>query len=138
MKFYIAGRYSRRKELLGYAQKLRDHGHIVTSRWLDGTHEALDSCGSKNDHLAWAGEDLNDIAQADIFLAFTESGGSGRGGRHFEAGFALALGKLIVCFGPKEQTIFYAPHPRFDDFWEAVAYALRGAHKAKNTMISMF
>jgi len=124
MKFYLAGRYSRRKELLGYAQQLRDLGHVVTSRWLDGTHEALDSCASQDDRSFWAEDDLNDINNADIFLAFTESDSSGRGGRHFEAGFAAATGKLIVCFGPEEGNIFYAFFPRFEDFWEAVDYAL--------------
>lgn len=105
MKIYLAGRYGRREELLGYAAKLgAEFGHEVTSRWLRGEHEASDGNPTPEQAEQWAEDDLADIARADMLVAFAEEPNSqhGRGGRHVEFGYALALGLVVVVVGQRE------------------------------------
>ncbi len=126
MKFYLAASYGRRKELSGYADILRRHGHVVTSRWLDGDHEALDSnlLHPVNRDLAqkFLHDDLEDLFCADAIVAFTEPpNGPSRGGRHVEFGIALAQGHRLFVIGPRENLFYFAPGVRqyksFDEFW---------------------
>lgn len=116
MKFYLAGRYSRRKELLGYAEQLKALGHEVTSRWLDGKHEAKDKTATPNEMARWAKEDLKDIRAAQALILFTESELTPRGGRLVEFGYAVGKGKRVYTVGPMEN-IFCAHVNRFDT-WE--------------------
>ena len=39
MWVYLAGRYSRREELLGYAAEIDRAGHETCSTWIAGSHE---------------------------------------------------------------------------------------------------
>lgn len=104
--FYLAGRFSRVEELLGVRDVLVATGHHVTSRWLDGDHQA-----EEDDIEAmrrFAQEDVDDILRADVLIAFTETPrtpSTNRGGRHVELGIALGVGPriitTIVC-GPYE------------------------------------
>ena len=105
MKIYLAGRYSRRAELAGYAAQLRAMGHEVTSRWLDGEHEAVELGGkaTRSDEAEWACADAHDVLRADMLVAFTEADGGGRrGGRHVEFGLAVAWDKDLAIIGPRE------------------------------------
>lgn len=106
IKFYFAGRYGRRKELLEYAEALRCAGHEVTSRWLNGEHEMHDEKPSHDQAKMFAMDDLQDIHRADILVAFTESpgdaNGRARGGRHVELGYALARGMYVIVVGHRE------------------------------------
>lgn len=115
MNVYLAARYERRLELVGYAEDLRDLGHVVTSRWLHG-----------NDALPVPEQvrmDLEDIDRADAVVSFTESPGIySRGGRHVEFGYALAKGKRLILVGPPEN-IFQAAcaFEQYLDFGELLA-----------------
>lgn len=93
---YLAARYSRRVELCAYRDDLIAAGCEVTSRWLNGTHEAIDGTASHEQRGAWAQEDLEDIDAAEVLIAFTESADSGhsRGGRHVELGYALSRHRM--------------------------------------------
>lgn len=126
MKIYLAARYSRRLELCGYRESLQFAGHLVTSRWLNGSHQ-IDRDGLKLGALGeeyvesgteeraaelrdfFASEDMEDVRNADLVLAFTEEprADASRGGRHVEAGLALAWGKPLRIVGPREN-IFYS------------------------------
>lgn len=104
MKIYLAGRYSRRLELLKYSEELNEIGYEVTSRWIRGDHETDDDMLSFEEGCRFAKEDLEDIAAADVLIAFTENPeddvkGSSRGGRHVELGYALAAGKRVIVVG---------------------------------------
>ena len=93
MKIYLAGRYSRRKELFGYAQELGLLGHRITALWLQGKHEAKDAEPTHEEARSWAESDILGIDRADMVVAFTEGPdcpGKARGGRHVELGYALA------------------------------------------------
>lgn len=141
MRIYLASRYSRRQELLGYKWQLRDLGHTVTSRWLNGSHQISDAGipigetgealiegddGSTDDRAAklradFAIEDMQDVIQAETLIAFTEPprSNASRGGRHVELGAALALRKQVVVIGHRENIFCWLPHVRFFETWDA-------------------
>jgi nucleoside 2-deoxyribosyltransferase len=122
MHIYLAAQYRRRLELCEYKTQLEALGHHVTSRWLLGAHEALDN-GHDPFDVAWmahcAQEDVNDIAAAQVVIAFTEPPRStaSRGGRHVELGYAQAWGKQVVICGPRENVFCALPKvQQYDSF----------------------
>jgi hypothetical protein len=111
-KAYLAARYSRHDEMQGVRDVLSVlHGIEITSRWIDChtdvvgdftssfTPEFLNAspelCAPLGRH------DLDDIDRADTVISFTSSDG-GKGGRHVELGYALALGKQTIVIGARE------------------------------------
>ena len=116
---YLASRFDRRQELQGYRKVLSDAGVTVTSRWLDEQNTE-----GGGDRQMFAEHDLEDIRRADILLAFTEDPkiGYAKGGRHHEAGYAMALGKEIWVT-PYAENIFLQMQQvrRFDSFDDVVA-----------------
>ncbi len=119
MKIYLAARYSRREELVGYAEELRAAGHIITSRWLRGRHEhkGPEALMPLEHRELWALENNEDILSSDCVVSFTEPEDSpyGRGGRHVEFGLALATGRRLVVVGHREnifhcvRSVIYCP-----------------------------
>jgi len=111
---YLASRYGRREEMLSNARLLVSLGYRVTSRWVEGGHEMKDEASSSEELRRFADEDLNDLREADILLAFTESPGDvpgrARGGRWVEFGFALATGKIVVVVGYRENVFCHLSH----------------------------
>jgi nucleoside 2-deoxyribosyltransferase len=74
---------------------------------------------------AFAMDDIEDIQAADALIAFTERPFSdkGRGGRHVEFGYALALKKTIYMIGPRENVFHCLPEvTRFRTWPEFIAY----------------
>jgi nucleoside 2-deoxyribosyltransferase len=123
MKIYLASRYSRREELAGYAKRLEETGHhVVTARWLQGLHEADERTAAIELRQRFAYEDLADLDEADVLVAFTEEPYkiATRGGRHVELGYALAKGKLVVIVGPVEN-VFCSLALQYDSFDELLA-----------------
>lgn len=115
MWVYLAGRYSRREELVRVADDLQSAGHYVTSRWLHGGHqisdEGLNAERDEELRTRFAVEDWEDLESADALIAFTEAPRSSttRGGRHVEFGAALAMGKLCLIVGPRENVFYGLP-----------------------------
>lgn len=128
IRVYLAGRYSRREEFRGYAETMRALGLVPAARWLDGSHEGIDTGhgqvqAPQKDQAQWAGEDLADVRNCDLVVCFTEPEGSTytRGGRHVEAGYAIACGKRILIVGPRENIFYNLPFmPRYDTFEDAM------------------
>lgn len=117
---YLAGRYSRREELNGYAEDLRALGFTVDARWLLGLHQYGEDADraeadlGTHDDLAqrFALEDVEDLLRADICVSFTETPrqpSTNRGGRHVEFGLARGWGKILVLVGPRENAFHYLP-----------------------------
>ena len=107
MKIYLATRYRRIDEMKRRAEDLRNLGHLVTSRWVDGHHEAPGAL----DDPSWPGiaqEDVDDVRAADVVVSFTQKRGGG-GGRHVEFGLGLGLGKRLVLVGPREHLFHTLP-----------------------------
>lgn len=94
MRIYLAGSYSRRLELLARARELEALGHAITSRWLDGHHETrpdIDGNGTVEERAEWAGEDIRDLLDSQCIIVFNDGQPGTRGGKHFEAGYAMCL-----------------------------------------------
>lgn len=121
MKIYLASRYGRRLELVGYANRLQGLGHVVTSSWLLGTHEIHDTCPSLALGAQFAREDQVDLMGSDMMISFTEAPNSphSRGGRHVEFGMALSARKKCVVIGYRENVFHYLPEVLFYDDWDA-------------------
>lgn len=108
MYIYLAARYSRIDELNRYADILRERGHDITSRWLKGAHQISDDGLSREadreTRERFAVEDIADINNSDLLIAFTEPprSSNSRGGRHVEFGYALGLGTEVFVVGPRE------------------------------------
>lgn len=139
---YLAARYSRRLELCEYRKQLREIGHLVEARWLDGAHQISDSgapLGNDGEKLVegddgsaspraaelraqFADDDWTDVLQADLAISFTEPPRSeaSRGGRHVEFGMALAHGHRVIVVGYRENLFHWIPWVEFYPKWEEV------------------
>lgn len=139
-RYYFAGRYSRADELSTYRNQLQElmASAVVTSRWLDHHDGELEASYTPEflnafPEVCWqhGQADLDDLDEADVIVSFTGAGG--KGGRHIEHGYALALHRLpdiasgdfddmrLVLIGPREN-IFHC-HPateQFDDWNEFI------------------
>lgn len=130
MKLYLAARFSRLPELLGYKAELEADGFEVTSRWLLGGHEYV---GTPDEEMPvefsshCAAIDIEDIDRADLIVCFTEAPRSGpaRGGRHVEFGYALARGMPTLIVGHRENVFYCLPEVDFAPDWPSARDALR-------------
>jgi nucleoside 2-deoxyribosyltransferase len=111
MKVYLAAAWSRRAEIEEVAVRLRKLGVEVTSNWL--TEEKAQQTGAMEKFLRdRAYLDLNDVACADAIVRFTDpefiakaayvATSLASGARHFEMGYAKALGKTMYVVGGKQ------------------------------------
>lgn len=118
MKIYIASRYSRRKEMEGYADTLSDLGHEITATWVYGGEEGL-----TREDIAIL--DYKDVRRAQAVLSFTEPHGSWNpaGARHTEFGWGYEMGKKCFIVGEKEIVFHHLPGViQFNTFEEARNY----------------
>ena len=130
MKIYLASRYTRREELLRYAQELAGMGHIITSRWIYGSHQISDdglsdeACEELRKRFAL--EDYIDLLTAECVVSFTEPPKSpfSRGGRHVEFGMAIASSKRCIVVGYRENVFHCLPGVQFYPDWESLNKAL--------------
>ena len=120
---YLAARYTRREELLGYRADLEALGHTVTSRWLNGSHQISDAGlseeGTREERERFALEDWEDLRAAEWTIAFTEEPrvSNSRGGRHVELGAALAWGHRVTIIGPRENVFCCLEWVEHYDAW---------------------
>lgn len=130
MLIYLAARYERREELCRYRDELQALGHVVTSRWLSGSHLITDEQlhSSEHDHLQmrFALEDVEDLESANMVISFTESpdAGSVRGGRHVEFGIAWEACKVCLVVGYRENIFHSLPSVTFFPTWGACLDAI--------------
>lgn len=136
MKVYLAARYSRRTELLGYAAELDACGIEVTARWIQGLHEIPPKGVEANSakHHQWcAMDDIEDIEAADVLVAFTEDADNvhwrNTGGRHVELGYAFGRGKHIIICGHHENVFCHLPVFGFAADWEGARLLLEHANR---------
>jgi hypothetical protein len=131
MKVYLAARYSRHVEMQAYAADLRAHGHVVTSRWIEGNHDlpmGINQDEAEAIGVRFAQEDWADLMEAGAVINFTEAPGAPgrqRGGRHVEFGIALAMRKRLIIVGPRENVFHHLPGVEVAPNWPA-ALAMLG------------
>ena len=115
MNIYIAASFRRVEEANHVAARLRALGMVVTSRWLNGSHQVHGSKAAEAvegempeiplaEGRLFANDDVEDISKADVLVVLTDRPYStqSRGGHHVETGLALGMGKLVIIFGPRE------------------------------------
>lgn len=127
--YYLAGRFDRKDELAGYARQIEAAGGRVSSRWLTGVHDVASEQELTNEHLSeFAYDDLDDIAEADVFILFTEepSVGYTTGGRMVEFGYALNSNSFKRCYiiGPWENIFTRLNECEQYDTWADFAEAM--------------
>ena len=126
IKVYIAGHYSHRLELLKRARELEELGHYeVTSRWLLGLHERRDTDPTDQEKTEWAREDLTNVDEADLLIAFVDMEPS-RGGKETEFGYALGIEMPTIVVG-ESKNIFYVLGDKHFKSWEECKIYLKGA-----------
>lgn len=127
-RIYLAGRYSDKELITERATDLARAGHKIVSRWIAEPHPPQTQLSdiTTGELVAYANIDITDIHRCDTFLFFSVDPlvPTHRGGRHVEFGYALALGKRIVVFGPKENIFHYIPNEvmHYDRWDSLVAY----------------
>lgn len=102
MRIYLAATYGQMLEMRNIASKLRDAGHEITARWIDGKEEGqTKGFGARMD--------IADIDYADTIISFTLAPHTLHtgGGRHFEMGYAYCAGKRTIIIGLKGEHIFH-------------------------------
>lgn len=115
MRVYIAARFSKRPEANQLAQKLQILGHTITSRWVlpEATHvmpTGLSKLAADSERERFARQDIEDVIACDWCISLMEKPRSnGRGGRHVEFGYALALSKKMTIIGPRETVFHHQP-----------------------------
>lgn len=110
MRVYLSARYDRRFDLCLLQSDLARLGHLVVSRWINGSTEVLgDETLEALSNIAR--KDTLDLWGADCLIAFTEPPGpnSSLGCRHIELGFALAWEKRVIVVGPVENAFHALP-----------------------------
>jgi nucleoside 2-deoxyribosyltransferase len=117
-KIYLAARYSRFQEMQGYRAQLEAIGYEVTSRWINGDHQVDNDAlaeARNAERIRFATEDRADLMAASIVIAFTEEPRktTTRGGRHVEAGIAIATGKRLIVTGWRENVFYCLPEVEF-------------------------
>jgi len=121
VKIYLAGGYPSRHLLEGFATVLQEEPQFsshffVVSTWHENpsasSNNYKDYDDTKNPARLFleASNDLQELGEADVLVLFPDSLGKSRGGKYFEAGFALGAGKEVVCLGPPESVFDH--HPR--------------------------
>jgi len=135
VKFYLAARYSRRREMCDVSADLEAIGWTPKCRWINGGHgpgEGSDQA-AHGDRQRFAMEDVSDLMSSDVCINFTEEprvegpGGS-RGGRHVEFGMAYSLGLRQLIIGPYENVFHTLPSvERFED-WASALSTIKARH----------
>ncbi len=114
MRFYLAARYTRQQEILGYARQLEALGHTFTSRWLTQDERGMDEADISM-------RDVADVRAAEALIYFSEAPRTTtRGGRIFEMGMAFERRIHVIVVGePKEHVFtshpFMSHYPTFED-----------------------
>lgn len=141
MDIYLAAKYSRRKELLGYAKDLTQLGHTVVSQWIYGDNEAdnidteMTEQGFETEERVlqarpYAKVDTEDVMRCDCFIVFPNKPREisiNRGGLHFEAGIAWAHGKRLIIVGVRQNLFHCLKEFEFCLTWEDCLDALSHA-----------
>ena len=112
MKIYLASRFRNQAILRAVRARLRELGHTVTARWLDG-HDVGEYRKLAAD---WAEEDLADIRACDLLIAYTHDCQKTRGGMNFEMGYAIGQEKRVWLVGDPVCVFHFHPMVICRDF----------------------
>jgi nucleoside 2-deoxyribosyltransferase len=115
MKIYVAGPWKHRDKARIAADQLTLAGHTVISRWLREHEDSIHHVALQREAM----HDVQDLEQcsAVVYLNIEKSEGKAT-----ELGMALALGKLVILVGERENNVFlHLPQiQRVDTVQEAI------------------
>ena len=124
---YLSGQFEDGLALCDVRRTLEASGYRVTSRWLDSAAlgPATGQAHTEGAAARLAGiarQDFEDIASADVVVVFNPADACsiGRGGRHVETGYALALGKRVVLVGHRGNVFHWLPEVTVVSDWDAL------------------
>jgi len=116
IKVYLASSYSTIQIVRGWAYILDKEDIEVTSRWIRAGHQ------DGYDPRKCAEEDLEDVDNSDILVAFTPPDNPSdsvqvhtspdlpsSGGRYVELGYAIAKNKGVIVAGKRENIFYWHP-----------------------------
>lgn len=131
-RVYLSGQFEDGPALRRQRHDLLSSGIHVTSRWLDAESfvpatASADEAGAPARLASIASQDIEDIHSADVVVVFNprEASSIGRGGRHVETGYALALGKQVIVVGVRSNVFHWLPEVTVIDDWDRLLEALR-------------
>lgn len=129
MNIYIAARYSKKHDAQTFAMLVRTAVPAinVVSRWhsQDEADEGDEFTRDPVKGVPYARRDIEDVEACDALVLFSEDPLQGypRGGRHVELGYALALGKVIVVIGQRENIFHTLPEITVvQTSWDAIRF----------------
>lgn len=115
MKVYLAASFSRQEEMKDVARRIPYV--TIVSRWLHENQEMKQGNCRKKYMRDCAFTDLNDVKNADLVVRFTDNLSQetipshlGTGARHFEVGYAFALGKPVIVVGGHQNVFDFLPN----------------------------
>src|SRR4051794_28997199 len=120
MKVYIAADFNRAAAAEEVVSLCRSSGLDVVSTWHTDADPAevaaASTMGGPSPEVARAAAQRNlaEMRRADVVIELT-TGEPGRGGRHFETGYAHAMGKPVVLVGPFEHAFHHLDGVRHAD-----------------------
>lgn len=124
---YLSGQFEDRSALDAVRQDLVSAGYPVTSRWLDAPSSVPATALAADEGAAArlsdiARQDFADIVTATVVVVYNppEACGIGRGGRHVETGYALALGKPVAVVGARGNVFHWLPEVTLVADWPAL------------------
>jgi len=114
MKVYLAAAFSRQTEIKAVAEKLRELGIEITSRWLNAEPMAKKPAFLRTQD---AFNDIRDLRAADLVIRFTDEVEKSMvpsrlisGARMFEFGMAWERGIPVFVVGGKQNVFDYLPN----------------------------
>jgi len=126
LKVYIAAPWRERKYAQKTAQRFRDAGFEVTSRWLSEHLDKADSVDAAAPEVmrAEALHDIEDVVNADLFVLLnTQARGEETSGKAVETGVAIMTFKGIILVGERTNVFHWLEFPVVGTVEEAIETA---------------
>lgn len=133
LSVYLCARFQDAATMREWAAALAVENIVTTSRWITGAHD--EGAGPADDETLrrFASEDLEDLRAADALVAWNPRWvhRSGRGGRHVELGYALAIGKPVILVGERENVFHWLDAVAWVPVPDALPQAIRDVVRAR-------
>jgi nucleoside 2-deoxyribosyltransferase len=110
MRLYLAAPFKRKSEVFDIAGLLRNTGVDIASSWVLSSHTADGDVSRELLGDEWI-KNIHDLQTADVLVFLNLAGWypEGAGGKHYEAGYAHAMGLPLLLVGERSHS--YHCHP---------------------------
>lgn len=126
MRLYISATMRRQEAMREIRLRVhRDTPHRVVSTWLDQQGSLAAQNPSPHESRLVAKRDIEDLHRSDMLLL---DGGppnglaSPTGGKHFEHGFMVGIGRVIAVVGSRESVFSFIADYHFETWDEAITW----------------